>query len=71
MRRVFPWTIWFPAPSVIERHIQRVIGVQLVGRAEQVKERFYAISAEEKPKHAAVIAIRDAAWQEIFQERRK
>ncbi len=58
----------FPAPSVIESHVHRVAGVRRVGRTDEVKERFYAISAEEHPKHSAVIAIRDAARQEIFQE---
>lgn len=61
----------FPAPSVIEGHVQRVAGVRLVGRADQVKERFYAISAEEHPKHPAVIAIRDAARQELFPDTQK
>jgi LysR family transcriptional activator of nhaA len=56
----------FPAPSIIEGHVQRVVGVRLVGRAQQIKERFYAISAEEHPKHPAVLAIRDAARRELF-----
>ncbi len=60
----------FPAPSVIEAYVQRVVGVRLVGRAQQVKQRFYAISAEEHPKHPAVLAIRDAARQELFQHER-
>lgn len=57
----------FPAPAVIAPHIQRVVGVKLVGKTEQVKERFYAITLEEHPTHPAVIAIRDAARKEIFQ----
>jgi LysR family transcriptional activator of nhaA len=57
----------FPAPSVIEKSIQRELGVRLVGRASKVKERFYAISVEEELHHPAVIAIRDAARQIIFQ----
>jgi LysR family transcriptional activator of nhaA len=61
----------FPAPSVIERHVQRTAGVRLVGRTERVKEQFYAISAEERPKHPAVLAIRDAARQELFGNGRK
>jgi LysR family transcriptional regulator, transcriptional activator of nhaA len=61
----------FPAPSVIERHVQRTAGVRLVGRTERVKEQFYAISAEERPKHPAVLAIRDAARQELFGDGRK
>ncbi len=59
----------FPAPSVIDSHLRRMVGVRLVGKTERVKERFYAISAEENPKHPAVIAIRDAARQEIFREK--
>jgi len=61
----------FPAPSVVERKIQTDMGVRLVGRAEKVTERFYAISVDEHPKHPGVIAIRDAARHEIFQEKRK
>jgi LysR family transcriptional activator of nhaA len=56
----------FPVPAIIEQHLRRVVGVSLVGRVEQVKERFYAISAEEHPKHPAVLAILAAARQEIF-----
>ncbi|HEX5241646.1 MAG TPA: LysR substrate-binding domain-containing protein [Tepidisphaeraceae bacterium] len=61
----------FPAPSVMERNIQREVGVRLVGRASRVRERFYAISMEEHPTHPALIAIRDAARQDVFQETRK
>ena len=61
----------FPAPSIIAGHVQQVVGVQLVGRVQHVKERFYAISAEEHPKHPAVIAIRDAARQKLFHEKQK
>jgi LysR family transcriptional activator of nhaA len=59
----------FPAPAVIQSHIQRVMGVRLVGRTEQARERFYAITPEENPKHPAILAIRDAARQEMFQEK--
>jgi len=61
----------FPAPSVVERQIQRETGVRLVGRANKVRERFYAISVEERPTHPAIIAIRDAARRELFQETRR
>ncbi len=59
----------FPAPLVMEKHIQQIVGVNLVGRTEAIKERFYAISAEENPKHPAVIAIVDAARSKIFVEK--
>jgi LysR family transcriptional activator of nhaA len=54
----------------VERKIQREMGVRLVGRANKVRERFYAISIEERPTHPAVIAIHDAARREFFQETR-
>ncbi len=51
----------FPAPSMIETTMKRELGVRLVGRAEGVCERYYAISLEAKLKHPAVKAICDAA----------
>ena len=44
-------------------------GVRVVGRAEAVRQNFYAISVERKIKHPAVVAIREAARQEIFSRR--
>jgi LysR family transcriptional activator of nhaA len=57
----------FPVPSIVEKRIQREMGVRLVGRTDQVMERFYAVSLDEKPKHPAVLAILEAARKEIFQ----
>jgi LysR family transcriptional activator of nhaA len=51
----------FPAPTVIGTDITRELGVKLVGKTEEVRERFYAITLEEKIKHPAVVAICDAA----------
>jgi LysR family transcriptional activator of nhaA len=36
---------------------------------DTVKERFYALSAERKLKHPAVVAIREAARSQLFGER--
>lgn len=47
----------FPAPTVIEADIRREMGLELVGRLRDVRERFYAITLDEKPKHPAVVAI--------------
>jgi LysR family transcriptional activator of nhaA len=47
----------FPAPTVIEADVQREMRLELVGRLRDVRERFYAITLEEKPKHPAVVAI--------------
>lgn len=55
----------FPAPTLIAADVQRELGVRLVGRAEDVRERFYAISMEEKLKHPAVVAICEVARREL------
>jgi LysR family transcriptional activator of nhaA len=47
----------FPAPTAIAAELRRELGVSLVGQTEAVRERFYAISLEEKPEHPAVLAI--------------
>jgi LysR family transcriptional activator of nhaA len=56
----------FVAPKVIESEVLRQYQVQVVGRTESVKERYYAISIERVIKHPAVVAITDAARQNIF-----
>lgn len=58
----------FPIPSVIEADVCRQAGVRVVGRLPDVRERFYAISAERRLKHPAVVAISSAARSEIFSE---
>jgi LysR family transcriptional activator of nhaA len=56
----------FPAPQVIEKEVCAQHGVQILGQADGVRERFYAISSERKLKHPAVLAISNAARHEIF-----
>jgi LysR family transcriptional activator of nhaA len=56
----------FAAPSAIEVEIHAQYGVQVVGRIDTVRERFYAISVERKLKHPAVVAISETARQELF-----
>lgn len=51
----------FPAPSVMEPRFRRQAGVRLLGRAGDLRERFYAISIEAKLKHPAVVAVCEAA----------
>jgi LysR family transcriptional activator of nhaA len=47
----------FPAPTVVEAEIRRETGLSVVGRVRDVRERFYAITLDEEPKHPAVVAI--------------
>lgn len=56
----------FPAPTVIAAQVKRQYGVQIVGRANDVHERFYAISIERKLRNPATLAISEAARHEIF-----
>jgi LysR family transcriptional activator of nhaA len=56
----------FAAPSVVERQVMQQYDVELIGRAEQVRERFYAISVERRLKNPAVVAICDAARHVLF-----
>jgi len=56
----------FAAPDVIEKDIRRQYGVQIIGRVETLRERFYAISVERKVKHPAVVAIAAAARKKLF-----
>jgi LysR family transcriptional regulator, transcriptional activator of nhaA len=56
----------FAAPTVVEREVVAQYGVQVVGRTDEVRERFYAISAERRLKHPAVVAITNEARTELF-----
>jgi LysR family transcriptional activator of nhaA len=56
----------FPSASVIEDELRQQYGVQVVGRTEAVRERFYAISVERKLKHPAVVAISETARRKLF-----
>ena len=56
----------FAAPTAIEAEVCRKYNVQLVGRLESVRERFYVITVERKIRHPAVVAISDAARKKLF-----
>lgn len=56
----------FPASTVIEDEVRRQYAVQVVGRTTAVRERFYAVSAERRLKHPAVVAVCEAARETLF-----
>lgn len=56
----------FAAPSVIEQQVLAQYDVVSVGRTDEVREQFYAISAERRLKHPAVLAVREAARARLF-----
>ncbi|MBI4693543.1 MAG: transcriptional activator NhaR [Gammaproteobacteria bacterium] len=55
-----------PGPTAIEKEICAMFKLSVVGRAETIVERFYAISPERKLKHPAVVAISEQARELIF-----
>ncbi len=58
----------FSAPTVIEQEVRQQYNVDTIGYTADICERFYAISAERKLKHPAVVAVSQAARQDIFSE---
>lgn len=56
----------FVTPSAVEDHVAKQYSVKVVGRIPEVKERFFAISVERRLKHPAVVAISEAAKNELF-----
>lgn len=56
----------FAAPTAIEKEICRQYRVQAIGRVEEIKERFYAISIERRLKHPAVVKISEAARETLI-----
>lgn len=55
----------FAVPTVIEPDIRAHYGVQRIGRAVGLRERFFAISVERKLKHPAVVAISEQARRNL------
>jgi LysR family transcriptional activator of nhaA len=56
----------FSAPSAIADQIREQYGVVVIGTTDEVTESFYAISVERRLSHPAVVAISEAARQELF-----
>ena len=56
----------FTSPTAVEQDVLDKYGVELIGRTQEIHERYYAISAERRIKHPAVSAITEAARIELF-----
>ena len=56
----------FPIPEVITGEVERQFGVEMVGLAEEIQVKYYAISVERRLTHPAVVAISQAAKQFVF-----
>lgn len=57
----------FTSPSTVEDDVISKYGVAVVGRTDEITERFYLISPERRIKHPAVTVITEAARTELFQ----
>jgi LysR family transcriptional regulator, transcriptional activator of nhaA len=56
----------FVAPIAVKTEIQRQYGCQMIGQIPSVYERFYAITAQRKLKHPAVMAILENTASGLF-----
>src|SRR6266511_1226825 len=51
----------FPAQRVLEDEIREQYGVRVIGRVEEARESFYAITVERRLRHPAVAALAEGA----------
>ncbi|MDJ0807538.1 MAG: transcriptional activator NhaR [Gammaproteobacteria bacterium] len=56
----------FTTPTTVEADVLDKYSVTVIGRTDEVTERFFAISAERKIKHPAISAITEAARLDLF-----
>ena len=56
----------FMAPTVTEAQTVQQFGVKVIGRSEELREEFYAVSVERRITHPCVVAITEAARGELF-----
>jgi LysR family transcriptional activator of nhaA len=56
----------FFMPSIIEEEVKNSLDLTVIGRLPDIKQKFYAISAERKVTHPAVAAICSTARDVIF-----
>jgi LysR family transcriptional regulator, transcriptional activator of nhaA len=57
---------FFAVPTVIEAEVCAQLGLVGLGRIDEVRERYYAITVERRLRHPAVVALADVARQETF-----
>jgi LysR family transcriptional activator of nhaA len=57
---------FFAMPSISVEALAKSHGVRVIGSTEECRERFFAISAERRLKHPAVIAMSETARGDLF-----
>ncbi|WP_082674090.1 transcriptional activator NhaR [Thiohalocapsa sp. ML1] len=60
----------FTAPEAVADDVLRKYDVEIIGRSDEILERFYAISAERRIKHPAVSVITERARNGLFSPER-
>jgi LysR family transcriptional activator of nhaA len=60
---------FFAVPTVAVHALARDHGVEIIGSAEDCREQFFAISAERRLKHPAVLRISQSARSDLFEPR--
>jgi LysR family transcriptional activator of nhaA len=60
----------FTVPEAVQDDVLDKYDVEIIGRSDEVVERFYAISAERRIKHPAVSAITETARSGLFSAKR-
>jgi LysR family transcriptional activator of nhaA len=58
----------FCGPTIVEKEICKQYEVKTIGRTEDFKERYYALTVERKMKHPGAVAICDRARNHLFAE---
>jgi LysR family transcriptional activator of nhaA len=59
----------FMAPTVLELETMAQFDVEVLGRTDELVEDFYAVTVERGISHPCVVAITDAAKNELFSAR--
>lgn len=58
----------FCGPTVVEKEICKQYDAKTIGRTEDFKERYYALTVERKIRHPGAVAICDRARKRLFAE---
>lgn len=56
----------FTAPTVVEDEVLAQHDVEVLGRVEEVRHAFFAISVERRLRHPAVVALAERARRDLF-----
>ena len=56
----------FAGPTVIEEEIRRMYRMSVIGRTDEIRERFYAISRKRQLEHPSLVLMTDVARTGLF-----